>query len=50
MFFMNLLVEAKRSEFVNIFTESPQNQASRAYEILAEIDPSQSERYKKITQ
>lgn len=50
MFFMNLMIEAKSSEFINVFSESPQGQASRAYEILAEIDPSQSEKYKKITQ
>lgn len=49
MFFMNLMLEAKSNEFINIFSESPQSQASRAYEILAEIDPSQSEKYKKIT-
>ncbi|HKL38588.1 MAG TPA: DUF4835 family protein [Bacteroidales bacterium] len=49
MFFMNLMLEAKSNEFINVFSESPQSQASRAYEILAEIDPSQSEKYKKIT-
>jgi hypothetical protein len=50
MFFMNLVLEAKTNEFINVFSESPQSQAERAYEILAEIDPSQSEKYKKITQ
>ena len=50
MFFMKLMLEAKSSEFINIFSESPGPQAERAYEILAEIDPSQSEKYKKITQ
>lgn len=50
MFFMKLMIEAKSSEFINVFSESPQGQAGRAYEILAEIDPSQSEKYKKITQ
>ena len=50
MFFMNLMLEAKSNEFINVFSESPQSQAERAYEILAEIDPSQGEKYKKITQ
>jgi len=50
LFYMNLMIEAKSSEFINVFSESPQGQASRAYEILAEIDPSQSEKYKQITQ
>ncbi len=50
MFFMNLMMEAKRNEFINVFSESPQSQSTRVYEILAEIDPSQSEKYKKITQ
>jgi len=50
MFFMKLMIEAKSNEFINVFSESPQGQAGRAYEILAEIDPSQSEKYKKITQ
>jgi hypothetical protein len=49
MFFMNLMLEAKSNEFINVFSESPQSQAERAYEILAEIDPSQGEKYKKIT-
>jgi len=50
MFFMKLMLEAKSNEFINVFSESPQSQADRAYEILAEIDPSQGEKYKKITQ
>jgi hypothetical protein len=50
MFFMNLMLEAKSNEFINVFSDSPQSQAERAYEILAEIDPSQGEKYKKITQ
>ena len=50
MFVFNLVLEAKSSEMINIFSESPTPQANRVYEILAEIDPAQSEKYKQITQ
>ena len=50
MFFKKLIIEAKSSEFVNIYSESPVSESERIYKILAEIDPSQSERYKQITQ
>lgn len=50
MFFMKLVVESKSNEFVNVFSESPMGESERVYEILAEIDPSHSERYEKITQ
>jgi hypothetical protein len=50
MFFLQLVIEAKSNELVNVFSESPLQEAERAYEILAEIDPSHSEKYKKITQ
>lgn len=50
MFFMKLVIEAKSNEFVNIYSESPMNESERVYKILAEIDPSHSEKYKQITQ
>ena|SRR6056297_1623786 len=50
MFLLNLLLDAKSDEFVNVFSEAPTPQANRVYEILAEIDPSRSDKYKKITQ
>ncbi|MCF8336209.1 MAG: DUF4835 family protein [Bacteroidales bacterium] len=50
MFFMNLIIETKSNEFVNVFSESPVGESERVYEILAEIDPSHSEKYKTITQ
>lgn len=50
MFFMKLVVESKSNEFVNVFSESPMDESERVYKILAEIDPSHSERYEKITQ
>ncbi|MFP4621878.1 MAG: DUF4835 family protein [Bacteroidales bacterium] len=50
MFFMKLIVEAKSNEFVNVFSESPMSESERVYEILAEIDPSHSEKYEQITQ
>jgi len=50
MLFLNIVLDAKSKEFVNIFSKSPTPQANRVYEILAEIDPSNSDDYKKITQ
>lgn len=50
MFFMNLIIETKSNEFVNVFSESPVGESERVYEILAEIDPPHSEKYKTITQ
>ena len=50
MFFMKLVIEAKSNEFVNVYSESPMSESERVYKILAEIDPSHSEKYKQITQ
>jgi uncharacterized protein YutD len=50
LFYMNLMLEAKSDEFINIFSEGEGNQPDRVYEILSEIDPSRSDRYKKITE
>ncbi len=50
MFYMKLMIEAKSNEFVNVYSESPVSESERVYKILAEIDPSHSERYKQITQ
>ncbi|MGM0496755.1 MAG: DUF4835 family protein [Bacteroidota bacterium] len=50
MFLLSIMLDAKADEFVNVFSESPTPQAKRVYEILAEIDPSRSDKYEKITQ
>jgi hypothetical protein len=50
MFYMKLVIEAKSNEFVNVYSESPVTESERVYNILAEIDPSHSEKYKQITQ
>lgn len=50
MFYMKLVIESKSTEFVNLFSESPVDESERVYKILAEIDPSQSKKYEKITQ
>ncbi len=50
MFFMQLILETKSTEFVNVFSKGDISQSERVYEILSEIDPSKSDRYKKITQ
>jgi len=50
MFYMKLVIESKSNEFVNLFSESPVDESERVYKILAEIDPSHSKKYEKITQ
>ncbi|MFP4042014.1 MAG: DUF4835 family protein [Bacteroidales bacterium] len=50
LYYLNLLVETKSDEFINVFSEGDNNQVQRVYEILSEIDPSRSDRYEKITQ
>ena len=49
MYFMKIILETKSSEFINIFSEGNSSQLNRVYEILSEIDPSKSDRYKQIT-
>ena len=50
MFLLNVVLDAKSGEFVNVFSKSPTPQAKRVYEILSEVDPPRSDKYKKITQ
>ncbi|MCF8303656.1 MAG: DUF4835 family protein [Bacteroidales bacterium] len=48
LFILQLLIEAKRDEFVNIYSEGPRMDKSKAINILKEIDPSNSSKYQKI--
>ncbi|HAN19294.1 MAG: DUF4835 domain-containing protein [Bacteroidetes bacterium GWC2_33_15] len=48
LFFYDMVMSAKSDELVNVFSESFMAEADRVYNILVEIDPSRSEKYKKI--
>ncbi len=48
MLFLNLVLDAKRDKFINIFSESFPDEKQRAYLILKEIDPSNMQKYDKM--
>ncbi len=50
LFYYDLIMSVKSDELVNVFSESFMAEADRVYKILVEIDPTRSERYKKIKQ
>ena len=49
MYIVQIVMEAKSDEIVNIFTESFPEEKSRVVQILTEIDPSKKTTYEKIT-
>jgi hypothetical protein len=49
MYIVQILMDAKSDEIVNIFTESFPEEKSRVVQILTEIDPSKKTTYEKIT-
>lgn len=49
MYFIQIVIEAKSEELVNIFSESFPEEKSRVVEILTEIDPGNKSKYQKIT-
>jgi hypothetical protein len=49
MYMLQLIVDAKADEMVNIFSESFPEEKSRVIQILTEIDPSNKTKYEKIT-
>jgi len=49
MYIVQVVMEAKSDEIVNIFTESFPEEKSRVIQILTEIDPSKKTTYEKIT-
>jgi hypothetical protein len=49
MYIVQIIMEAKSDEIVNIFTESFPEEKSRVVQILTEIDPSKKTTYEKIT-
>ncbi len=46
---MQTIMTAKSDELVHLFSEAPSMEASKASEILSEIDPSNSAKYRQIT-
>ncbi len=49
MYIVQVLMDAKNDELVNIFTESFPEEKSRVVQILTEIDPSNKTKYEKIS-
>ena len=49
-FFLQLIVEAKRDEIINVFSQGEQKEKTQAVTIMKQIDPSQSSRYDGILQ
>jgi len=50
LFIMQIIMEAKRDELVNIYTQAPQMDKPRVVNILKEIDPSQASKYDRLLQ
>jgi hypothetical protein len=49
MYYLQLVIDAKSDEFVNVFSESFPEEKSRVIQILTEIDPANKTKYEKIT-
>lgn len=49
MYFLQLVVDAKSDELVNIFSEAFPEEKSRVVQIMTEIDPANKTKYAKIT-
>jgi hypothetical protein len=48
MYILNVVLNTKSNEFIDIFSEAPMDQKSRVARILKEIDPTNNE-YDKLT-
>ena len=49
MYLVQVIVDAKSEELVNIFSESFPEEKSRVVQIMTEIDPANKNKYEKIT-
>ena len=49
-FVLQLIIEAKRDEIINVFSQGSQKEKTEAVNIMKQIDPSQSSRYETILQ
>lgn len=50
MYYLTVVLDAKTDELVNIFKESFQDEKTRVYALLNEIDPSHQNKYQQIIQ
>ena len=48
MYWLQLILDAKRDELINVFSESFTEEKNRAVQILQEVDPANKNRYEKI--
>ncbi len=48
MHFLQIILDAKSDEFVNVFQESTDDEKRRVMLILNQIDPTHVEKYRKI--
>ncbi len=48
LFILQLIIEAKRDEFINVFSEGSATEKTRAMNILKKLDPANSSRYEEI--
>lgn len=48
LFTLNLFIEAKRSEIIQIFKEAPMNDKQRVVEIMKGLDPAKGSEYERI--
>ncbi len=48
MYFVQVVMESKSDELVNIFSEAFPEEKSRVVQILTEIDPANKTKYEKI--
>lgn len=48
LYILNLLLDAKRDEFIGVFSEAPANEKATARNYLVEIDPAHSSEYQKM--
>jgi len=49
MYFLQIILDAKSDELINIFSEAFPEEKSRVVQILSEIDPANKAKYEKIT-
>jgi hypothetical protein len=49
MYFMQLVIDARSDELVNVFTEAFPEEKGRVVQIMTEIDPANKTKYEKIT-
>jgi hypothetical protein len=48
MYFLQIIVEAKSDELINVFSPAFPEEKSRVVQILTEIDPANKAKYEKI--